>query len=442
MIKIGGFQDYIMNKFKLIRIKKNRINCFLYNIYLNLLKMPKIFKTIIFFILYLFTIKDTYCFDIRKNSENVNNIENKDNIENSEYNYIDEEEEIKKKKKEKEEKKKKKEEKKLLEEQKKKEEKEIKSIVKNFKSNNDSEKDKKFKNKIKEDIKNKEKEVENEKNKLLNKKNKKKSSFIKDLEKKIEQKDKELIDKNNLSEEEKNKNRYKELQNEYIKQEIERIIEIPEQKNLSKSFDEKLVEINTKYHEQKYLKVLKPIESIEFCGLDFFSILLYLANLKKEGYIYEVFFNLINVNWGAVLSTGLEGGLSFIKKNNIKSNFPFINFTFSFRYNNNGNLKFLLGLSRVNIDNEGNYQIPFWWGITPININFDIYKFKDTPIVLFLNFEIIFKRIITSDLKDCRDKINSFPINKVCPYIRDYNEINIFNIFLGMKVALTFKYIL
>jgi len=216
---------------------------------------------------------------------------------------------------------------------------------------------------------------------------------------------------------------------------------MPEQKNLSKNFDEKLVEINKNYHKQKYLNIIKPIESIEFLGLDFFNILLYLANLKKNGYIYELLVNLININWGIIFSTGLEGGLSFTKKNNVKTNFPFINLTFSFRYNKTGNLKFLIGLSRVNIDNEGNYQIPMWWGITPININFDIYKIKNTPINLFLNIEVIFKRIITADLKNCRDMINVFPINNVCPYLRDNGEINIFDVFLGIKVALGFKYV-
>ena len=45
------------------------------------------------------------------------------------------------------------------------------------------------------------------------------------------------------------------------------------------------------------------------------------------------------------------------------------------------------------------------------------------------------------DLKDCKDMINVFPYNNVSPYLRDKGELNIFDVFLGIKVALGFKYI-
>ena len=418
MIKIGGFLDYIMSKIKFFY-------CFFNNLYLNLLKMSKNIKHIFSIILSLLITNNNYCFDTKKEIIKDDENDEENNKEDLKKKKIEEQKKLKEEKK-----------KEIL--KKKQEEKEIKEVIKSLKDNNDNKKDKEYKDRIKKEIKQNEEEIKKEN--LKKSKKVKKSGFVTDLEKKIEEKNKELLGKNNIQEEEKLRNQYKELQNEYIKKEIERIIEMPEQKNLSKSFDEKLIEINTKYHKQKYLKVIKPIESIEFLGLDFFSILLYLANLKKEGYIYELLLNLVNVNWGIIFSTGLEGGMSFIKKNNITTNSPFINFTFSFRYNKTGNLKFLIGLSKVNIDNKGNYQIPMWWGITPINVNIDIYKLKNIPLNLFLNIEVLFKRIITADLTNCRDMINIFPINNVCPYLRDKGEINIFDVFLGIKIALGFKY--
>ena len=77
---------------------------------------------------------------------------------------------------------------------------------------------------------------------------------------------------------------------------------MPKQQNLSKNFEEKLIEINTKYNKEKFLKIIKPVESIEFLGLDFFSLLLYLANLYHTSsygvhvlVLYPLLFNLISI---------------------------------------------------------------------------------------------------------------------------------------------------
>ena len=432
MVKIGGFQDYIMNKIK-------SYCCFFINLYLNLFKVLKNIFEKFLLILSLTLISNIYCSDVENNKNNIKQDNGSDNEEDDDDEDDDEKKEKELKKKKELEEKKLKEEKKKEKERKKQEKKEIEDLVKSLKKNNDSEKDIEFKNKVIENVKNREEKVI--KNNLKKKSKKKKSSFVTSLEKKVEKKNKEIIAKNNTSNEENLKDHYKELKNEYIRKEIERIIEIPKQQNLSKNFEEKLIEINTKYNKEKYLKIIKPVESIEFLGLDFFSLLLYLANLKKDGYIYEIMMNIININWGIVVSTGIEGGMSFIKKNNIKTIFPFVNLTFSFRYNKRGNLKFLIGASKVVVDDEGNYQIPMWWGITPINVNLDVYKFNNIPLKLFLNIEVLFKRIITADLKDCKDMINVFPYNNVSPYLRDKGELNIFDVFLGIKVALGFKYI-
>ena len=411
MVKIDGFLDCIMKNFK---------------------------KTI-FYILYVFIINNIYC----SNEKNNNNNENikEDNIEEEEE--TEEAKKLKLKKKKEEEAKKLLEQKRLEELKKKKEIQDIKDTVKSFKQNDYVFGDNKnIINDVISDVKKKEKETIEENKKKQKKLKKKKNEFIKNLEKKVAIKDKELIDKNNLPEAERLKEQYKEMQNEYIRSEINKIINLPNANNLTKSFEEELIRVNTKFYKQKYLKFIKIIDSIEFCSLDFFNILLYFVNLKnrKGDYVYEILFNPININWGIVFSTGIEGGISFLSKNNIKTNFPFVNLALGVRYNKRGNIKLLLGLSRVNIDNDDNYMIPLWWGITPLNVKFDVYKFKEKPMSLFLNVEIIFKRIITSDLRNFMDRLNTFPYNDVCPYIRSKNALNILSVYMGFKVSLGFKY--
>ena len=212
-------------------------------------------------------------------------------------------------------------------------------------------------------------------------------------------------------------------------------------KNLTEDYKDTLIKINTKVNKIKSKKYIPVIKEFSFLQPNFADLIYFFKNIKYQSgtYIYDFNIKLFNILWGINISSGIDIGGSFIKKDNIKNNVFFMNLNFGYKYSKQGHIELILGCSRIKYDNT--YIWPLWFAITPLNFDFDIYKSVNGSKAINLNIQLLFKTIITEDMKRCIGKVWETDNNKILPYMGDLSNPNFLNIFVDLKFYLGFKYI-
>lgn len=218
------------------------------------------------------------------------------------------------------------------------------------------------------------------------------------------------------------------------------IDKIKKTKDITLTFDDYLLDVNTSLKKQKYLKYSGVIRYIDFCQLDLFRILCYLRNAYRSGgdYFYEIILKAFNIFFGFNLTLGLDCGFSFIKKDDNVNNVPFFNLNLGYKYSEYGHFEVIIGGSRVKY---GDVYWPLWYAITPINISIDVYRFKKSSIGLNLNIKLLFKGLITSDIFDFKNGFRDIDKSKIFPYIGDMSNPNLLKTFLDLKIYLGFRFL-
>lgn len=210
--------------------------------------------------------------------------------------------------------------------------------------------------------------------------------------------------------------------------------------DITLSFNDYLLQKNTDFKRQKYLKYTSTIKYIDFCQLDLFRFFAYIRNAYRGNgdYFYELDLKAFNIFFGFNLTLGLDCGFSFIKKDSNKNNVPFMNINIGYKYSDYGHFEIIVGGSRVKYD--GIPYWPLWYAITPINISVDLFKFKSSPFGINLNVKVLFKGIITSDMADFEHGFREIDKTKIFPYIGDMSNPNILETFIDLKIFLGFRF--
>ena len=226
----------------------------------------------------------------------------------------------------------------------------------------------------------------------------------------------------------------------FLDNNLNKINRLRQSVDITLTFDDYLLQRNTSFNRQKYLKYVSAIRYIDFCQLDLFRFLTYIRNAyrKRGDYFYELNLKAFDIFFGFKLTLGLDCGVSFIKKDSSKNNVPFVNINIGYKYSDYGHFEIIVGCSRVKYDDIPYW--PLWYAITPVNISVDLFKFKSSPIGINLNVKLLFKGIITSDMADFVHGFRDIDKDKIFPYVGDMSNPNIWKTFVDLKIFLGFRF--